>query len=119
MNFENLGLAQAALEIRNGKVSPVEYVQMLFSHIDRLEPQLSAWVTIDRTQVLSEAKACEDELRGGKLRGPLHGVPIGLKDIFRTRGLRTTAGSPFLQDYVPDHDAQAVTQLKRAGAIIL
>jgi aspartyl-tRNA(Asn)/glutamyl-tRNA(Gln) amidotransferase subunit A len=119
MRFEDLGLAQAASEIRAGRISPVEYAQALLSRIDRLEPDLSAWVTIDRTKVLKEAKACEDEIRGAQIRGPLHGVPIGLKDIFRTKGLRTTAGSRFLQDYVPDCDAHAVTQLKRAGAIIL
>jgi len=119
MNFENLTLAQAASEIRNKKISPVEYVRALLSRIDELEPKLHAWVTIDRERALQEAKACEDEVRGGRLRGPLHGVPIGLKDIFRTKGLRTTAGSRFLQDYVPDYDSESVTQLQRAGAIIL
>jgi aspartyl-tRNA(Asn)/glutamyl-tRNA(Gln) amidotransferase subunit A len=119
MNFEDLGLNQAASAIRNGEISPVEYVQALLRRIEKLEPKLRCWVTIDGERALREAQICEAEVRAGKLRGPLHGVPVGLKDIFRTQGLKTTAGSRFLQDYVPGYDAECVTRLRRAGAIIL
>ena len=119
MNFEDFGLGQAASEIRTGKISPVEYLQALLSRIEKLEPKLHGWVTIDGKRALQEAKVCEAEVRAGAFRGPLHGVPIGLKDIFRTKGLRTTAGSRFLQNYVPDYDAASVTRLKQSGAIIM
>ena len=119
MNFEDLTLGQAATDIRNGKLSPVEYTRTLLSRIEKLEPQVQAWVTLDSARALEEAKACEAEALAGKFRGPLHGVPIGVKDIFCTKGLRTTAGARFLQDFVPDHDAEPVTRLRQAGAIIL
>src|SRR4051812_48166744 len=101
MNFEDLNLGQAAADIATGKLSPVEYTRTLLSRIEKLEPQVQAWVTLDSARALDEAKACEAEARAGKFRGPLHGVPIGIKDIFCTKGLRTTAGARFLQDYVP------------------
>jgi Asp-tRNA(Asn)/Glu-tRNA(Gln) amidotransferase A subunit family amidase len=119
MNLEDLTLVQASSQIREGRLSPVEYLKALLNRIDKLEPHILAWVTINRENALKEAHACEAEAKSGRFRGPLHGVPIGVKDIFCTKGLRTTAGSRFLQDFVPDHDAEAVTQLRRAGAVIL
>src|SRR5262249_34043217 len=65
------------------------------------------------------ATACEAEARAGKFRGPLHGVPVGIKDIFSTAGLRTTMGSVIFREFVPECDAQAVARLKQAGAIVL
>ena len=97
----------------------MEYVQALFHVIDRLESRVEAWVTIDRENVLEEARKCETEARKGNFRGPLHGVPIGIKDIFYTKGLKTTMGSVIFKDFVPDSDARAVTKLKEAGAIVL
>src|SRR5262245_48632533 len=119
MNLEDLSLVQASSQIREGRLSPVEYLKALLALIDRLEPEIRAWVTIDRENALKDAQACETEAKAGRFRGPLHGVPIGVKDIFCTKGLRTTAGSRFMQDFLPDHDAEAVTQLRRAGAVIL
>ncbi|MGH9345108.1 MAG: amidase, partial [Terriglobia bacterium] len=87
--------------------------------IERLEPQVKAWVTLDRDGAMREAAALEREARDGRLRGPLHGIPLGVKDIFYTAGMRTTGGHAGTADFVPDYDAAVVERLKRSGAIIL
>src|SRR4030095_2709876 len=74
---------------------------------------------IDRDAVLSEARKCEQEARAGRYRGALHGVPIGVKDLFYTKDLRTTMGSAVFASFLPPHEAVAVARLKQAGAIIL
>lgn len=114
-----LTIAQAAEQIRLRQLSPVELVRSCLERIDQLEPRLQAWVTVDREGALQAAKQCEEEIERGQYRGPLHGVPIGLKDIFYTKGLRTTAGSPIYADFVPDYDATTVRRLREAGGIIL
>lgn len=119
MNPEELSLVEAASAIRGGSLSPVEYAQALLARIDRIESRVQAWVTIDREAVVAEARRCEAEARTKRFRGPLHGVPVGVKDIFYTKGLRTTMGAAVFRDFVPDHDAAVVTNLKRAGAIVL
>src|SRR5262249_1452397 len=80
---------------------------------------VQAWVTVDRDGAQSEAQKCETEAKAGRFRGPLHGVPIGIKDIFYTSGLRTTVGSEPFRDFIPNTDADVVRKLKEAGAIIL
>jgi len=119
MNLEDLSLIAAATAIRAGSVSPVDYAQALLSRIEAIEPAIQAWVTIDRKAVQAEARRCEDEARNKHFRGPLHGVPVGIKDIFYTKGLKTTMGSAVFKDFIPDEDATAVAKLKQAGAIIL
>jgi aspartyl-tRNA(Asn)/glutamyl-tRNA(Gln) amidotransferase subunit A len=119
MSLEGLSVVDAASAIRTGKLSPVEYVESLFRVIDGIEDRLQAWVTIDRERVMEDARACEAEARAGELRGPLHGVPVGVKDIFYTKGLRTTMGATVFKDFVPDVDARAVIKLKEAGAIVM
>jgi aspartyl-tRNA(Asn)/glutamyl-tRNA(Gln) amidotransferase subunit A len=119
MNPSDLSLIDAASSVRAGSLSPVDYVLALFSRIDGLEPRIHAWTTIDRDAVISEARRCEAEARSKQFRGPLHGVPVGIKDIFYTKGLRTTMGSDLFKDYIPKHDARVVTKLKQAGAIVL
>jgi len=119
MNLENLTIVEAAGGIREGKVSPLEYAQALLSRINAVEPNVRAWFSVDRETVLSEARKCEAEARAGRFRGPLHGVPLGIKDIFYTKGLRTTMGSPVFANFIPQHDARAVARLKESGAVIL
>jgi aspartyl-tRNA(Asn)/glutamyl-tRNA(Gln) amidotransferase subunit A len=119
MNLEDLSLAAAASGIREGTISPAEYANRLLAVIEANEPALQAWVTIDREAVLAEARQCEAEARNRQFRGPLHGIPIGIKDIFHTKGLKTTMGSVVFKDFVPDEDARAVAKLKQAGAIVL
>lgn len=114
-----LTLTAAAEQLRTRQLSPVELVHSCLQRIDQLESRLQAWVTIDRESALAAARRCEDEIQRGQYRGPLHGIPIGIKDIFHTAGLKTTAGSPIHADFVPDSDAGAVRRLREAGAIIL
>ncbi len=113
-----LGIADAARQIREKQLSPVTLAQSLLRRIDDLEPALQAWVTIDREEVLNAAQQRELDLDGKPL-GPLHGVPIGLKDIFYTAGMKTSACSRIFADFVPSYDATTVSRLKAAGAIIL
>ena len=114
-----LSVAQAAGEIRRGSLSPVELAQSLLTRIDALDPSLKAWVTIDREEVLSEAQRREEELGQGGPKGPIHGVPVGLKDIYYTAGMLTACGSRINADFVPDYDATTVSRIKDAGGIIL
>lgn len=114
-----LSLAELAIEIKRKKLSPVALAESLLARIHALEPSLRAWTTIDRERVLQEAHRRDREIRRGKWLGPLHGVPIGVKDIYFTAGVKTTAGSKILADFVPAYDATAVERLKKAGAIIL
>jgi len=119
MKPEDLSLSEAAAAVRRCSLSSVDYVEALFRVMDRIESRIEAWVTVDREGVLSEARTCEAEARNGHIRGPLHGVPVGIKDIFYTNGLRTTMGSVIFKDFAPDCDARAVTKLRQAGAIVL
>lgn len=112
-------VAEAAARIRQGSLSPVELVESCLRRIDELEPKLKAWVTVDRDAALAEAGRYEEERKQGKFRGLLHGIPVGIKDIYYTAGIKTTAGSPLLADFVPQYDATAIARLKQAGAIIL
>jgi len=112
-------LTEASRSIREVKLSPVELTRSCLAMIDRLEPQVKAWVTLDRDGALREAARLEDERRAGRMRGLLHGIPIGIKDIFYTAGMRTTAGHAPMAEFVPDYDSAVVERLKAAGAIIL
>lgn len=123
-------LAFASIEqigrfFRKRKMSPVELTKLMLARIERLNPKLNAYLTITAELALAQAKKAEAELyapRGRKEhrdRGPLHGIPISLKDNIYTKDIRTTAGSKILRDFVPQRDAVVVTQLKEAGAIIL
>ena len=114
-----LTLTEACRSIKEGKLSPVELTRSCLAMIDRLEPQVKAWVTLDRDGALREAARLEDERRAGRMRGLLHGIPIGIKDIFYTAGMRTTAGHAPMAEFVPDYDSAVVERLKAAGAIIL
>jgi aspartyl-tRNA(Asn)/glutamyl-tRNA(Gln) amidotransferase subunit A len=96
----------------------VELCQALLRRCERLEPTLNAFITLDPERILAEARRTEQELRAGGARGPLHGVPIAVKDLCWTRGERTTGGSKVLADFVPDEDATVVARLRAAGAIV-
>ncbi|MBI5966711.1 MAG: amidase, partial [Deltaproteobacteria bacterium] len=114
-----LKLSEMITQIKRRRLSPVTLLESILERIDSLEPSLKAWVTIDRKGILTEARRHGDEITRGKTRGPLHGIPIGVKDIYYTSGMKTTAGSKIFENFIPDHDATAVARLKKAGAIVL
>jgi aspartyl-tRNA(Asn)/glutamyl-tRNA(Gln) amidotransferase subunit A len=114
-----LTLSEMIAGIRRKRLSPVELAQSLLTRIDSLESGVKAWVTISRTSLLKEARRLEQEALHGKFRGPLHGIPIGVKDIFYTAGMRTTGGSKIFEKFLPEFDSTAVARLKKAGALIL
>ena len=105
--------------IRNKSLSPVEVVQTHLDCIARLNPSINAICTVAADQAMAAARRAEDDVVAGRPLGPLHGLPIGIKDITPTAGIRTTYGSPLFADNVPVEDASVVTQLKRAGAIVI
>jgi len=111
--------AAVAAAIRSRKLSPVEVTQAILQRIERLNPHLNAYLTVDGEGAMQAALRAEQAVVDGAELGPLHGVPVSVKDLVCTRGLRTTFGSLLHRDYVPDHDAGAVERLRAAGAIIL
>jgi aspartyl-tRNA(Asn)/glutamyl-tRNA(Gln) amidotransferase subunit A len=114
-----LGVAELIQLIRRREVSPVEVAEDCLKRIESLEPQLHAWATLDRAGGLAAARHGEQALQRGEACGALCGVPVGLKDIFYTAGLRTAAGSRVYADFVPTYDATCVVRLKDAGAVVL
>lgn len=119
MDAFNLTLSEAARLIRNRELSPSDLLLSLLQRIDKLEPKLEAWVTVDRERAMKIAAQYSEESEKRCLRGPLHGIPIGIKDIYFTEGMLTTAGSKVLADFIPTYDATTIAKLKNAGAIIL
>lgn len=113
-----LTLAEQARLLRTRQASPVELLESTFRQIKRLDGRLNAYVTIMRDSAMAEARAAESEIARGSYRGPLHGIPIALKDLLYTKGVRTTGGSKILADFVPDEDATVVRRLKEAGAVL-
>ncbi len=105
--------------IAGRQLSPVELTQVYLARAERLDPQLRAFITIDAEQALAEALAAEQKVTSGVALGPLHGLPIAVKDNVATRGLRTTGGSKVLADSVPDRDAPVIERLRAAGATLL
>jgi aspartyl-tRNA(Asn)/glutamyl-tRNA(Gln) amidotransferase subunit A len=105
--------------LRTRKISPVEATRACLKKIDDLNPVLNAFITVTADQALAQARGAEEEILRGEWRGPLHGVPIGLKDLIDTAGIPTTAGSELYKDRTPAQSAEVVQRLARAGAIFL
>ena len=118
-NVSQLGLSEASQLVRSKKVSPVELTHECLSRIERLNPKLNAFITVTAESALAEARQAEAEIQHDGWRGPLHGIPIALKDLVDTAGVRTTAASGVFKDRVPAEDAEIVRRLKAAGAVFL
>jgi aspartyl-tRNA(Asn)/glutamyl-tRNA(Gln) amidotransferase subunit A len=114
-----LGLVDLARQIESRLVSSAEVVEAALARLDRLDGRLNAFITVAHEQARKEARQADEELARGVYRGPLHGMPASVKDLFFTAGLRTTGGSKILADWVPDEDSALVERLKAAGAVIL
>ena len=119
LNVSQLGLSEASELVRNKKVSPVELTHECLSRIERLNPKLNAFITVTADSALAEARQAEAEIQRDGWRGPLHGIPIALKDLVDTAGVRTTGASGVFKDRVPAEDAEIVRRLKAAGAVFL
>ena len=114
-----LTIAEAGRRIAARELSPVELTRAYLERIERLNPRVNAYITVTAEQALAQARALEAELAGGKSRGPLHGVPLALKDNIDTAGVLTTAASAVYAQRVPSADAPVVTRLRDAGAVLL
>jgi Asp-tRNA(Asn)/Glu-tRNA(Gln) amidotransferase A subunit family amidase len=119
MSLCSLTLAEAAADIREGRVTSAELVSACLQRIDEVDGQVQAWAFLDREHALRQARAADDHRKEGKATGPLHGVPIGIKDIFDTGDLPTELGSPLWAGRTPRSDAAAVAMLRAAGAVIM
>jgi amidase len=104
---------------RSRQLSPVEVTQLMLDRISSYDPKLRSYLTVTPEIALEQARRAEAEIGRGELRGPMHGVPVGIKDLCETKGVRTTWGSTILADYVPDADCTVVRKLFDAGAIML
>jgi aspartyl-tRNA(Asn)/glutamyl-tRNA(Gln) amidotransferase subunit A len=112
-------ISELAPRLRRKEVSPVELTRACLERIEKLNPALNAFITVTAESALAEARAAESEISRGEWRGPLHGIPVALKDLIDTAGTRTTAASGLYQNRVPTKDAEVVQRLRRAGAVIL
>ncbi len=112
-------ISELAPKIKTKAISPVELTEAVLAQVDRLQPTLNSFITILHDQARRQAREQEAALMRGEYRGPLHGIPIGIKDNIATAGIRTTVGSKVFTDYVPEEDAYVVSRCKEAGAIMI
>jgi aspartyl-tRNA(Asn)/glutamyl-tRNA(Gln) amidotransferase subunit A len=116
---QHITLAEASELLRLKKISPVELTTKCLDRIEELNPTINAFITVMHESALAEARAAEAEITAGNWRGPLHGIPIGLKDLIDTAGVKTTCGSALFKDRIPTEDAYIVQRLKSAGAVLI
>ena len=114
-----LSIREASQLLRRRKISTVELLNAILERIDRLNPELNAFITIAAERALADAQRAQREISRGGNRGPLHGIPLLIKDNIETRGIRTTAGSKILANFIPERDADVVSALRQAGAVII
>jgi aspartyl-tRNA(Asn)/glutamyl-tRNA(Gln) amidotransferase subunit A len=119
MRVEGMTLAGAADAIKCGNLRPVELVQLFLQQIAERNPAINAFITVAEREAQRDAKQAEDLIKRGKYLGPLHGIPIAVKDIFETAGIMTTGGSKILRNHIPSTDAVAVRKLREHGAVVI
>ena len=112
-------VAELSLLIESKQVSPVEVTEAYLTRIDELDFKFNSYLTVCRKEVLEQARDAEAAIIKGEYLGPMHGIPVGVKDQLWTQGIRTTGGSRFLADFVPKEDATSIANLKKAGALLL
>jgi aspartyl-tRNA(Asn)/glutamyl-tRNA(Gln) amidotransferase subunit A len=112
-------IAELAPRLAARELSPVELTEATLARIEQLEPKLNAFIAVTAESARHAARAAEAAIMAGQHLGPLHGIPVAIKDLYATRGVATTYGSPLYADWVPDFDAAAVERLKRAGAVLV
>ena len=114
-----LNLTELSKLLAARDLSSSEAVEAALTRLERLDGKLNAFITVPSQQAIAEGKKADDEIAAGRYRGPLHGVPVSIKDLFETAGVRTTAGSKILADWVPETDSALMERLRAAGAIII
>lgn len=114
-----LDLAQASEILQKKEVSPVELTEACLARIELLNPELNSFITVSAEAALEEAKIAEAQIARGEWKGPLHGIPLAVKDLVEAAGVRITAASAVLQNFTPSEDAEVVCRLRKAGAIML
>ncbi|MHC9290930.1 amidase [Mycobacterium sp. LTG2003] len=119
MELYELPLIEVAAKIRSKDVSPVEVTQSALDRLEAVQPTLTAFVTTTPELALEQAKLAEKEIGDGNYRGPLHGIPLGVKDLYDTAGIKTTSSSAQRADYVPDADSASVAKLYDAGMVLI
>jgi len=112
-------ISELAPLIRRREISPVDLTRGCLARIEKLNPKLNAFITIAAESALEAARLADSEIAHGRWRGPLHGIPVGLKDLIDTAGVLTTSGSALHKDHVPNEDAEVVRRLRRAGAVLV
>ena len=105
--------------IQREELSPIEVVEAHLERIDALEPTLNSFITLLPERAMADARRAEREIQAGSYRGPLHGIPLGLKDLYYVRGVRNTAGTRIFDDFVPDFDCTVAAKFREAGAVLL
>jgi aspartyl-tRNA(Asn)/glutamyl-tRNA(Gln) amidotransferase subunit A len=118
-NLPFLDLSQASQAIQKKEFSPVDLTEACLRRIEQMNPSLNAFITVTAESALDEARRAEAEIMRGEWKGPLHGIPLAVKDLAETAGVRTTAASKVLEHYVPSEDAEVVRRLRLAGAVLL
>ena len=114
-----LTIAEASARIAKKDLSPVELVDAYIGRIENLNAQLDAFITPTLNMARDQAKVAEAEIAAGNRKGPLHGIPFGLKDIYETKGILTSGHSKVMQDHIPDQDATTTAKLYEAGMVLL
>jgi len=114
-----LSLRSLATLIQRQEVSPVEATEAVLDRVEKFDSELNSFITVLGDEALTQARAATQEIQAGHYRGPLHGIPIAVKDVYYTKGVRTTAGSQILSDFIPSYDATVIARLREAGAILI
>ncbi len=115
----NLSIERAAAALQKGEMSPLELTDAYLARIEQLNPRINAYITVTAERAREDAKRATEELAAGKVRGPLHGIPIAHKDLYETAGIRTTGGAKIHADHIPQDDCMVAARLRAAGTILL
>ena len=114
-----MSLREVARRIQSRELSPVDLTKLMLERIKRGDTKLKSFATVMSEQALADADASLREIEAGRYRGPLHGIPIGIKDLCYTKGVRTMGGTAVLRDFIPTFDSTVVSKLRAAGAVVV
>ena len=119
IDLANLSIERAARALRSGELTPLELTEAYLDRIEQLNPRINAYLTVTAERALEDARRASRELAAGKVRGPLHGIPVAHKDLYETGGIRTSGGSRIHANYIPTADSTVARKLREAGSVLL